>query len=326
MTGRDERDEIKTADHVLTVCGGLKSGERVTVVADYETADIAGLFVDRATRLGAEAALYRFDGAQMHGVEPGPEIADAMLHADLILGLTKMSLAHTDARHVATNRGARYLSLPDYSWTLMKDPSLSVDFLASVAEVEQIANLLSAGRRVRVTSAAGTDVEIEIDGRLGNACPGIVHQPGTLGSPPDIEANVAPLENGSNGRIVVDGSIPCREIGLLDAPVELTIEDGRIVAISGNRRVVEILERMFQKASDASRILAECGIGLNREARLQGNMLTDEGAFGCIHFGFGSNATIGGQNRVAFHLDFVCRQASLSVDGNPVMTDGALVL
>ncbi len=44
---------------------------------------------------------------------------------------------------------------------------------------------------------AGTDIRIAIDGRIGNACPGCVLGPGDLGSPPDIEANVSPLENGS---------------------------------------------------------------------------------------------------------------------------------
>jgi leucyl aminopeptidase (aminopeptidase T) len=54
-------------------------------------------------------------------------------------------------------------------------------------------------------------------------------------------------------------------------------------------------------------------------------MLTDEGAMGCVHFGLGANHTVGGLNEVDFHLDFVVRDASLWVDGVPMIADGAFL-
>jgi leucyl aminopeptidase (aminopeptidase T) len=55
-------------------------------------------------------------------------------------------------------------------------------------------------------------------------------------------------------------------------------------------------------------------------------MLTDEGALGCVHFGLGSNYTVGGLNKVDFHLDFVFRDASLSVDGKQLINLGVPLL
>jgi 2,5-dihydroxypyridine 5,6-dioxygenase len=324
--GREKSLEADTIDHLLVSCGALEPGETVAVVADDVTADIAVLFAERAEKFGAKVTFCKMDAAGMHGAEPPPGVANAMFASRLIIGLTTMSLAHTAARKRATDNGSRYLSMPDYSWGLLSDPSLRVDFAAATNEVERVADILSKGRYIHVTAPGGTDIEIEIDGRLGNACPGTVPKPGMLGSPPDIEANVAPLENGSNGRVVVDGSIPCREIGLLKAPIELDVSDGRIISINGAREIVDTLEGMFLAAGEKSRVLAECGIGLNRAAKLQGNMLTDEGAFGCVHFGFGSNSTIGGANQIPFHLDFVFREASFSVDGTPVMKNGDFVV
>jgi leucyl aminopeptidase (aminopeptidase T) len=52
-------------------------------------------------------------------------------------------------------------------------------------------------------------------------------------------------------------------------------------------------------------------------------MLEDEGCAGTIHLGFGSNATIGGRNDVAFHLDFVMRRPSVWIDRTPLLTEGA---
>ena len=65
--------------------------------------------------------------------------------------------------------------------------------------------------------------------------PGFVKNKGDLGSPPDIEANIAPLENSANGVIIVDGSIPFTDFGLLHKPITLEIKDGKISKISGNR-------------------------------------------------------------------------------------------
>jgi leucyl aminopeptidase (aminopeptidase T) len=85
------------------------------------------------------------------------------------------------------------------------------------------------------------------------------------------------------------------------------------------------LERLFKTAgSDKALVLAECGVGLNEKAKLTGTMLTDEGAYGTMHFGFGSNATVGGVNDVAFHLDFVFRSPTLTVDGKTVLERGEL--
>ena len=53
-------------------------------------------------------------------------------------------------------------------------------------------------------------------------------------------------------------------------------------------------------------------------------MLTDEGVLGCVHFGFGSNHTVGGKINVPFHLDFVFRDVSLDVDNVTLLSNGKL--
>jgi 2,5-dihydroxypyridine 5,6-dioxygenase len=137
---------------------------------------------------------------------------------------------------------------------------------------------------------------------------------------------VSPVEDRSEGTIVVDGSVTCPEIGLLKTPVFLTVHTGRIASIaSEDQGYVDVLERMLGGPTSPRRVLAELGIGLNPAARLTGTMLTDEGALGCIHVGFGSNSTVGGTNEADFHLDFVLRSASIFVDDVPLMLKGELI-
>ncbi len=311
--------------HLLAHCGSLRAGERATIVYDPTTRDLGEAFTREARLVTQSASGLEIPLATRHGQQPPPAAVADMLGSDLIISLCQFSLAHTQARIDAGKRGARFLSMPCYTWELLEDPSVLVDFKSRGPIVRATAGALTRGSAVRVTSLAGTDITIGIAGRTGNACPGYVEAPGDLGSPPDIEANVSPVEDASNGRVVIDGSITCPELGLLTTPVALTVRSGKIDAIeSENTSYVSILETMLGPVDSPRRVLAECGIGLNPAARLTGTMLTDEGALGCVHFGFGSNSTVGGKNEVDFHLDFVFRRPSLYVDGTPLMLEGEL--
>jgi 2,5-dihydroxypyridine 5,6-dioxygenase len=321
-----ETTEREGAMILLHSCGHLAPDERVLIVGDNETSDVANLVFDAARESASSPNLLIIPALEVHGTEPPAEVAKAMLEADLILGLTSKSMAHTRARYVATQKGARYLSLPEYSMDLLSCPSLRVDFSTGGMLARMLADRFTEGRTVQVRTAAGTDISLEIAGRTGNCCPGYVEKPGELGSPPDIEANISPLETASHGVVVVDGSIPFPGFGLLAAPVTLSVDGGSIVGIEGEREIVHKLEDLFESVDPGkTRILAECGVGLNKAAQLTGIMLTDEGAYGTMHFGFGSNATVGGLNDVAFHVDFVFRDATLLIDDELVISCGALV-
>lgn len=319
---------MTAVDHLLRHCGGLDTDESLVIVCDATTRDLAEVFAQQARPLTRQVGLHEVAALEMHGQEPPSAIASAMLDADLILGMTQMSMAHTRARLCASNRGARYLSMPDYDLPLLHNPAVTTDYHAAAPRVRRFAQALDCGAQVRVTTERGTDIELNIGGRNANCCPGFVDTPGALGSPPDIEANISPIETESNGIIVIDGSIPCREIGLLSDPVTLEIRDGKIHEIkTETEKMLAVLLTIFARASSPNAyVLGECGIGLNPTAELTGNMLTDEGAFGCVHFGFGSNATMGGVNDVPFHLDFVLREPTLAVDGETLIDKGEVVL
>lgn len=313
------------ARHLLEHCGSLRPSDRLLILCDATTRELADFFLHEAVRVTPQAQLMEVPLAQAHGQNPPPDAAQAMLTADLVMSLCKFSLAHSKARLDAASRNVRFLSMPLYTWELMSDPALTVDYKAQARIVRRVSDAFTRGSDVRVTSAGGTDIRLKIDGREGNFCPGFVGDGSLLGSPPDIEANVSPREDQSEGVAVIDGSITCPELGLLTTPVILTVRGGKITRFeSANAGYVRILEKMFGEADSKRRVLAECGVGLNPLARLTGSMLTDEGAMGCMHFGFGSNYTVGGQNKVDFHLDFVFRDASLYVDGEAIIENGAV--
>lgn len=320
-------DYIKTATYLLRHCGALKAAEKFYLIGDPTTSELMEYFVCGAKGLGANVEYVVMPAASRHGMEPSDQIADSMLQADLVVALTLKSIAHTRARLALNAKGGRFLSLPGYSQVLFEDPALLVDYHAQFPLTCAVSEAFTKGGTVRVRTQAGTDINLNIFGREGNCCPGFVNETFGLGSPPDIEANVSPVEEDSEGVVVVDGSVATEELGLLETPIILHIRGGRIIRFeSRNSEYVRICERIFASVGNPlAYVLAECGVGLNPAAQLTGNMLTDEGALGCMHFGFGSNVTVGGKNDVPFHLDFVFRNASLWVDNVAVLIDGVPV-
>lgn len=314
--------------HIIEHCGSLKSGEKALIVCDPTTEDLANVFFDQAKKISSQIKKLVIPTAKFHGTEPPSDVAEEMSKANLIMGVTTFSMAHTQARINATKNGGRYLSLPEYSWGLLEDPCVQFDFKSQAHVVRAVTDAFTNGKKLKVTTKLGTNITMEIEDRVGNYCPGFVDEQSKLGSPPDIESNVSPIEDASEGIVIVDGSITCPEIGLLKTPVELVVKQGKIVEFkSENKTYVDILNKMFASiGSDKAYVLAECGIGFNPLAKLQGIMLTDEGAADCVHFGFGSNYTVGGKNKVPFHLDFVFRDATVNIDGKNIIVDGKVVI
>lgn len=314
------------ANHLVKNCGGVRLDERVLVISDLMTKDIGQILAVAAKSHGAHVMHHSISNLTRHGEEPPFEIATLMAQSDLVIGITGFSMAHTTARLNAAAAGARYLSLPDYSDKLMADPCILTDYASLAGSVRKLADQLTSASWLKVTSELGTDITLDVRGRVANACPGIVRQAGDLGSPPDVEANISPIENASHGKIIVDGSIPFPGFGLLERPVTMFVERGEIVKFEGPIDLVTKLEMLFSQLNTRKAyVLAECGIGMNPLAELKGVMLTDEGSYGSIHFGFGSNFTVGGLNDVPIHIDFVFRRGSLAADDVPLIENGILL-
>ncbi|MNB92127.1 2,5-dihydroxypyridine 5,6-dioxygenase [compost metagenome] len=319
---------MNVVKHVIEHCGDLRADERVLVLFDNSTHNVASVFLQYLEEINANYNSYELVGNDTHGVEPPDEVAEEMKHSDLILCLTRYSLAHTQARLEATNGKSRFLSMPEYSVSLLKDRALVTDFRSRLQAVEAMTQALTMGKELYIETATGTGLRVDVEDRYGNCCPGFVNQLFRLGSPPDIEANIAPNETSTEGTLVIDGSITHHHIGKLIDPVELFISKGKIVSIrSRNKEVCGTLERIFSDVnSDKAYYLGEVGVGLNKDAVLCGNMLIDEGSYGSLHFGFGSNHTIGGNNKVSFHLDFVLTKANMYIDRKMVIKEGEVLI
>jgi len=318
-------EKLKQGCQILAEhCADIKAEEKALIITNLATKQIGCLLEKVVAETTRNVKHLTISDFKIHGEEPPAIVALAMLESDVIFCLTKMSMAHTKARSAASEKGARYLSLPDYSNEILTSKALRADFRAITEPAKKLGKLLTAGNRLQISDKVGNKLECKVFGRKANIAPGWCWGPGTLASPPDAEVNVAVIEEETNGSIIINGSIPHHRLGILAQPIVLQINHGLITKISGDK--AEIVNEIFSTlGSDKTKVVAEFGIGLNPRAKLSGRMLEDEGCLGTIHLGVGSNSTIGGLNDVPFHLDFVAKDLSVKIDDLCIIEQGKIL-
>ncbi|MGI9861114.1 aminopeptidase [Moorella naiadis] len=299
----------------LAECLAVKAGEQVLIVTDTDLQPLGEAFFQAARELGAEVVYITILPRANHGQEPPAMVAAAMLKSQVVVLVTAKSLSHTRARRAANDAGARIASLPGATADMLVR-TLAVDYQAMAVDCERYAAILTRGQEVHLTTPAGTDLTFSIAGRQGQPDTGLYRQPGDFGNLPAGEAYIAPVECTARGTLVIDGALA--GFGSLKEPLRLQVEHGRVVAVAGGETATALKE-MLDRYGEASRNIAELGIGLNPLAKLTGNVLEDEKVKGTVHIALGDNSTFGGQVEAPSHLDGILLRPSLSVDGQQVL-------
>jgi aminopeptidase len=167
------------------------------------------------------------------------------------------------------------------------------------ARQQRIVERLTPAREIRI-EADGTDLRLRVEGRTWINSNGRHNMPSG-------EVFTGPIEDSANGMIRF--TVPSSPRGVEVAGVELTFEDGKVVAATAER---------------GQDYLGELGIGTNSGIdRPTGSTLLDEKMAGTVHLALGrSYPETGGRNSSALHWDLICDLRDgggrLTADGEPV--------
>ena len=304
---------------VVDECLAVRPGESVLVVADPASVQLAEAMRAQAERAGTDAVLAFMAERPSHGAEPPPPVAAALAAADAFLAPTAKSLSHTQARHQATQAGVRGATLPGVTPEVLAR-TMAVDFATLRERSRAVAALLDEAEQAHLTCPRGSDLRLDLAGRNGIPDDGDLSAPGAFGNLPCGEGFIAPA--GGAGTFVASS---VAAVGLAtDQPARLTVDDGHLTEATGGagQRLLSLLRHH----GDAGTNLAELGVGTNDRATLTGNVLEDEKVLGTVHVAFGASAAIGGTVSVPVHLDCVVLDASLTVDGTPLLEEGRLLV
>ena len=176
-------------------------------------------------------------------------------------------------------------------------------------------------REIHVKTDAGTRLKMDIDGINAISADGDFRKYGQGGNLPAGEVYIAPKEEGTNGKFVIDASSRNRfKTELIREPITVKVKSGMITSIEGGIEadiLKQSLDWAAEKAKYPSRVkkIAELGIGMNRQAKVIGTTIIDEKAYGTAHIGIGSNDWFGGTIKTIIPLDQVFRNPQIFIDG-----------
>lgn len=200
----------------------------------------------------------------------------------------------------------------------------------------RLKQVLDEGKEVHVTSPAGTDVSISIEGRQAKLDDGRFQQLGAGGNLPCGEVYVSPAIGKTKGKIVFDGTLSLDPKSVMPkTPVTVVFKHGYVSEVRGGEEAKQLLTIIAKGEEEArqqglldhiknARHLGELGIGINPKAKMVCQLLEDEKVGKTVHFAIGTNYD--NDANALIHQDCLVLRPSLWVDGKQIMKDGELLL
>ena len=339
MTGRAGRvsygaDLVPGARNAVRTCLRIAGDERVMLITDRETAEIAASLEAEIREVGAPLDVHVLEdyGLRPMSAMPAP-VLEALERADVSIyaaqPLPGELATRIEMTRVVNRRKIRHAHMVSISRRIMLE-GMRADF----AEVDRISTRVRerALRATRITarSRAGTDVEANFDPAIRWIQTSGLISPEKWANLPGGEVFTAPAR--VDGVYVVDGVLGdwlCARYGDLEAtPVTVTIERSRLRDVRCERReIVEDLRRYTRTHENSDRV-GEFAIGTNVAVRsVIGNILQDEKIPG-LHLAFGHPYAehTGADWTCPTHLDIVGRHFDIWMDGEQVMAAGEFLI
>lgn len=317
--------KLKNARKVVKLLGNAGPDSQVLVLYDLFTDHNVEALAIALSEVGAGVHLMQIEGSARHGGGLSRITAEAMKASDLVIGLTRANIAHTQARQEATRAGVGVIVLPEsHQSDFFLAEGWEADFVALRPRIESLAEAFTQAGTARVTSPDGTDVTMSIAGRRGRALHGFANTI-DISAGYCLEASLAPVEGTAEGVIVVNASIPGVSL-IREKPVRIHMEKGMAVAIEGGAEARMFSDLLKSFNDPLVYNLGELGVGMNPHCVLDGTMLSDESVYGSIQLALGTSAYIGGTVKAAAHYDTILTDATLELDGRAVLRGTDLLL
>lgn len=311
---------------ITGTCFQIRGGERVIIVAyGDEEVKVASLLAADMKAAHAEVAIVIVEPPR--AIEPPPFLAEAMKKVDICISLGEIDYGHTRARKDAFP--LQYAYLPPVMYRSLRMSTVCAEDLLEIENrTEWLAEAVSRAKQVHVTSQAGTDLVVDIEGRKGFPIHPVFRKSGHFAIIPYYaEVACAPIEGKTAGTYVANGSVwgDASIERIVSEPIIWRVENGKVVSMTGGRDAQDIREALSKFDQNALSI-GELGIGMNHKLsnRLTGTKL-DDAIFGTVHLALGRNISIGGNQWSSVHIDFLSMDIRLELDGKVYIEKGHLL-
>ena len=304
--------------------------ELARLAATRLQARVFGLVMPTAFARGIPQA--RSTGASDALQNMAPVVA-ALAGSTLVVDCTVEGLMHAPELPAILKGGARVLYVSNEHPEALARLAPSDDGSLELLVKEHVKRLRSA-REMRVTSGAGTDLTISLQGAVAGGNWGYTTRPGTMTHWPGGLALAFPAAGSVNGRLVLaPGDVNLTFKRYLEQPVTLSVESDYVTRIDGAGVDADLMRSYIAAWGDREAYaVSHVGYGLNAAARWDSMALYDKRDFngtelrafaGNFLYSTGANEVAG--RHTLGHFDLPLRQCTVTLDGQPVVEQGRLL-
>lgn len=322
------------ARNAVVTCLRIQPEEKVTLITDHCTLPIAAALAQELERLGCP-----WNGFILEEIAPRPltampqaVLAD-METSQVSIFAVQVQLNELYSRRqmtdVVNRRRMRHAHMVNITPQIMVE-GMRADFLAVDRLSQKVLDKVSGARKIRATTAAGTDIQATFLPEYQWLKTSGIISPNKWGNLPGGEVFTAPGE--VNGTFLVDGVVGdylCSRYGSLAAtPLAIEIRGNRIVECHSENSQLRDEFWAYTHTDENSDRVGEFAIGTNIGVHaVIGNILQDE-KFPGIHIAFGDpyGEHTGAPWTSKTHIDVVGLKFNIWIDDAPIMREGEFLI
>jgi 2,5-dihydroxypyridine 5,6-dioxygenase len=251
-------------------------------------------------------------------------VVSALGQAGFVVDCTLEGLMHAPETPAILKAGARILVIsnehPEALERLRPDDTLE-------ARVRAAAKRLRGSKRMTVTSAAGSDLTVDMTGAATVGVWGWTDRAGTLAHWPGGLVVSFPKNGTVNGTLVLDrGDVNLTFKRYLETPVRLTLEADYVTRVAGEGTDAELMRQYLAAWGDREAYaVSHVGFGMNPKARYEALTMYDRrDTTGTEIRALAGNFLFAGRY-TAGHFDLPVMRTTITVDDTVVVRDGALL-
>jgi leucyl aminopeptidase (aminopeptidase T) len=325
---------IPGAYNAVNTCLRVKPEEKVTVVTDHRTRDIATSICREATKVGARCNFFVLEefGARPHVTMPQPildDLATSQASVYAAWGQPGELRTRMQMTKVVTDHRIRHGHMININRQIMLE-GMRADFTTVDQISSKVLDLVRRARSIRATTKRGTEITAEFDPALRWLKTSGIITPEKWGNLPGGEVFTAPRM--VSGTYVVDGVVGdylCAKYGSLeDAPLTIEIKDNRLAHVYSDNKELEQEFWAYTHTDENSPRVGEFAIGTNIQVKhVIGHILQDEKIPGNhIAFGHPYSEHTGADWKSSTHIDVVATKFDIWVDDRQIMRDGEFLI
>jgi aminopeptidase len=322
------------ARNAVNVCLRIQPSEKVKVITDEATKEIAASIVREVEQLGSTYRAWVLEDLAPRPLHDLPqEIADDLETSQVSIFAVQAQANELRSRmqmtDIVNRRRIRHAHMVNINRQIMLE-GMRADFLKVDRISQRVVEMVRRASRVRARTVAGTDLTAELNPAYRWIKTSGIISPEKWGNLPGGEVFTTPGE--VNGAFVIDGVVGdwlCAKFGdLAPNPLAIAIKSNRLTeAHSANRELEDDFWRYTHTDENSDRV-GEFAIGTNIELKdVIGQILQDEKYPG-VHIAFGNpyGAHTGAEWYSSTHIDVVGRKFDIWVDDEQIMKHGKFLI